>query len=152
MKDEYENLRKLQNQRYMIEQDGRHFGEKHYWLVNYTRSVKGNYPNDLFDSVMTLPTKEACVDWLLEQIQCGEEIVWFQIVEAKKSIQKFVNVDHSNKEIRNDMRRMYDYDKDRAMINLTKEIDDYIDDDIIHNLWMEQGMRLGPNGEMIYEL
>jgi hypothetical protein len=152
MKDKYENLRKLQNQRYMIDQAGNKYDGKHYWLVNYTRSIKGRYPYDLHDSVMTFPTKELCVDWLLEQISGGDEIVWFQIIEAKQSIQKFVNVDHRSKEIRNDMRKMYDYDKDRAMINLTKEIDDYIDDDIIHELWLNQGMRLGPNGEMIYEL
>lgn len=149
MSDDYENIRRLQNQRYIVSPNGRpSLDGVHRWIVTYTVSKGGDY----LECVMTFPTRENCMEWLVEGLDHGEEIVWFHLIEATQPIQTFVNADHTDKEVRKEMRDLYRYDENPEMISLAEEIDEYIEDDIVEKAWMDQGMRIGPNGEMIYEL
>lgn len=149
MSGDYENIRRLQNQRYIVSPNGRpSFDFDNRWIVTYTVAEGGDYR----EHVMTSNTRENCIAFMLEALHFGEEIVWFHLIEATEPIQTFVNADHTDKEVRREMRNLYHYDKNPKMINLTEEIDEYIEDDIVDKAWRDQGMRIGPNGEMIYEL
>ena len=149
MSDDYENIRRLQNQRFIVSPNGRpSLDFDHRWIVTYAVAEGGDYRQ----CVMTFPTRESCMSFMLEGLHFGEEIVWFHLIEATQPIQTFVNADHTDKEVRREMRDLYHYDENPDMISLTEEIDEYIEDDIVDKAWMDQGMRMGPNGEMIYEL
>ncbi len=149
MKDKYENLRKLQKQRYAIKRSiAPHEGSGH-WVLIYTTKIEDSDNIDFYDNAMIHHTKEACLGHLLDCMRLGDEICWFNIIEAKEKVDTFYNIDHSDKEVREDFRHEM---KNHAMITLIQEIEDYIADDIATEKWAEQGYRLDKEGYMIYEL
>lgn len=157
MNDKFENLRKVQNQRYAIQRVIAPVEGEHTWVLTYTTKIEGKDFLDFDDHVMTHPSKEACLANLLDCIYVGDEICWFNIFEAKGRIDTFYNIDHSDKAVREEFRRDVErcperFGKNPATITLTQEIEDYIAEEIAHIKWLEQGCRLDEEGYMIYDL
>ena len=156
MKDKYENLRKLQNQRYAVQELRAPVEGYLRWMLIYTTKIEGSDGFDFQDHVMTHPTREACMFDLLNAIENGEEVCWFNLFEAKDYIQTFYNIDHTDKEVReefkSDLKNVERYEGTRKTFTLTQEIEDYIAEEIAHTKWLEQGCRLDKEGYMIYEL
>lgn len=157
MKDKIEILRKVQNQRYAIKRVMAPVEGERTWVLTYTTKIEGKDILDFDDHVEMHPSKEACVGSLLDWVALGREICWFSLFEAKGRVDTFYNIDHTDKEVREEFRRDIEKCPERfgnnlATITLTQEIEDYIAEEIATEKWAEQGYRLDEEGNMIYDL
>ena len=151
MKDDFTLLQKLQNQRYAVE-DLRAPVEGYLrWMLIYTTKIEGIDHLDFQDHVVTHPCREACIADLLEAINSGEEICWYNLFEAKDYIQTYYNIDHTDEKVRNEFRRDMEI-RERfcsvkpKTITLAQEIEDYIAEEIAHTQWLEEILSAGEKG------
>ena len=156
MKDDCTRLRECQHQRYAIQELRAPVEGYLRWILIYTTRIEGIDHLDFQDHVMTHPTREACIADLLEAINDDKEVCWYNLFEAKDHIQTFFNIDHTDDEVREDLRRgvvpLGRFEGKPKTFTLAQEIEDYIAEEIAHIKWLEQGCRLDKNGYMIYDL
>lgn len=151
MKDDFTLLQKLQNQRYAVENLRAPVEGYLRWMLIYTTKIEGIDHLDFQDHVVTHPCREACIADLLEAINSGEEICWYNLFEAKDYIQTYYNIDHTDEQVRNEFRRDMRI-KERYLgikpktFTLAEEIEEHIAEEIAHTQWLEEIMSAGKKG------